>query len=153
MKVDESLGATGPNKNLIQALVKEFTDFVFYIDHTPVRQVQCILPDDVFTVGQTKNIALTLKNVGASNIPVGRWIIRGQQGILTFDDVADFGPLAAGATKVVQVLMTCVAAGVAFLHVTILRAANDNGLSPSPVIETLLGPEADDSRDAKMTCT
>jgi GT2 family glycosyltransferase len=143
-------GATGANKDLIKALVKEFTDFVLYIDHAPVAQVRARLPNQAFTVGQTNNVALELKNVGASDIPVGRWIIRGQLGVLLFDDVADFGPLAAGATKVAQVRMNCVAAGTVTLHVTLLRAANSAG---NPVVATPVGGGANDSQDGTMTCT
>jgi hypothetical protein len=142
-------GATGANKDLIKALVKEFNNFVFHIDHVPVPQVRARLPDQAFRVGQTLSVPLELKNLGATDIPVGRWIIRGQGNVLAFDDVADFGPLTAGQVKTVQINMTCLAAGTVTLHVTILRAANTAGNS---VVAVPVGPGPNDSRDGTMTC-
>lgn len=143
-------GATGPNKYLIFAIVREFSNFVFHLDYNPSEQVRARLPNQNFTVGQQLSVPLELKNVSTEDIPVGRWIIRGQENNLSFDNVADFGPLLAGQTKTVQIKMTCFAAGGATLHVTILRAADDGA---RPVVAMPVGPGPNDSQDGRMTCT
>lgn len=103
----------------------------------------------MFTVGQGEQVILELKNVGTSNVPVGRWIITGHEDVLAFDNVADFGPLNGGQTKEIQINMRCIAAGQATLHVTILRYAN---AQREWVVSTPVGTGENDSRDGDMTC-
>jgi len=144
-------GASGDNADLIKALVQDFDDFVFHIDCDPVEQVRACLPDyHEWKVGDEANIPLELKNVGTSNIPVGRWIITGHEDVLAFDNVADFGPLNAGQTKEIPITMRCIAAGQATLHVTILRCANTDRRW---VVSTKVGTGGNDSHDGHMTCS
>lgn len=115
----------------------------------PVR-VRARLDDETFAIGQEKKVKLQLKNIGATDITVGKWLITGQGNALEVKNPSgQFGPLKAGKTKNVQIEVKCEAAGTVTLRATIQQAANTDG---KPVIATPVGARENPSRDGKVTC-